>query len=162
MTPQPSPAFLVSSIPDVFALLPVEDGNIAFAKSPLFALLEGRQDILSSELIHRIWAKIQNNGNLPAVQQLLFSFQHNTPSNDYLEAPNAKKFFLTSSTRCVKANGASCGSFSVRPTYNGLFSRFKRAPLGPGWRATSKMFVPWRVVDRCKQMDCQNHAVPPD
>jgi hypothetical protein len=58
MTPQPSPAFLVSSIADVSALLPVEDGNIAFAKSPLFPLLEGRQDILSSELIHRIWAKI--------------------------------------------------------------------------------------------------------
>jgi hypothetical protein len=84
MTPQPSPAFLVSSIPDVSVLLPVEDRNIAFAKSPLFALLEGRQDIFPSELIHRIWAKIQNNGNLPAVQQLLFSFQHNTPSNNYL------------------------------------------------------------------------------
>jgi hypothetical protein len=87
-------------------LLPVKDGNITFAKSPLFALLEGRQDILSGEFIHCIRAKIQNNGNLLAVQQLLFSFQHKTPSEESLELPYGKRIFLASSKDCVKVTKA--------------------------------------------------------
>jgi hypothetical protein len=58
---------LFSGIADFSALSLVKNGNVSLSKSPLFALFESGQYIFSRELIHRVRAKIQDDGNLPAI-----------------------------------------------------------------------------------------------
>ena len=76
---------MMLSVADIFRLFLKKNGNIALAEAPLLSFSEGRQNILAGKFIHRIRAHIQNGGNLLAVEQFLFSFQHNLPRMIILE-----------------------------------------------------------------------------
>ena len=85
----------ISSIADIARLPLVEDRNISLAKPPLLAFFEGGENVLSGEFIHGVWAEVQDHGDLPTVQQLLFSFQHRTPCADDLQLGLDQKIFLS-------------------------------------------------------------------
>jgi hypothetical protein len=90
------------SVADVSWLLFEKNGDISLAKSPLFALLEGGQNVFSGELVDRIRADVQNDRYLLAVKQLLFSLQHSLSPEQILDVPDKSLFYLARSSRAVK------------------------------------------------------------
>jgi hypothetical protein len=61
------------------SLLFIKGGNIPLPKPPLLPLLEGRQYVLPSELIHRIRAPVQNSQLLCYSTAPLSAFQSKLP-----------------------------------------------------------------------------------
>ena len=68
-----------SGISDLLRLFLVKGGYVSLPKPPLLTLLEAGQYVFSRELVDCVGAHVQDSGNFPAVQKLLFSFQHTTP-----------------------------------------------------------------------------------
>lgn len=93
----------ITNIPILFF---VEDRNVPFAEPPLLAFFEGRKNVLSSELIDRVRTHVQNNRNLFAVKQILFSFQHKGPPREFELRARVEESLalLTSSPKAVKAS----------------------------------------------------------
>lgn len=68
-----------SGISDLPRLSPVKGRDVSLPKPPLLTLLEGGQYIFSRELVDSVRAHVQDPGDFPAVQKLLFSFHHTPP-----------------------------------------------------------------------------------
>jgi hypothetical protein len=114
--------------------LPLEkDGNVPFAKSPLFAFFKGGQNIFASKFIDRVRAHVKNDRNLFAIEQLLFSFQHkHSPEQNPVVV--GKKFILSNkfSLGCQGEMGKiHAGVLEKRP-WSGLAQSFDPFAVGIG------------------------------
>jgi hypothetical protein len=75
--------------PEVFL---AERINIFLPKSPLFSLFESGQNVLTGKFVDRVGAEVQNPGHLPAVQQVVFSFQRGPSSRRSLPFNGERDF----------------------------------------------------------------------